>query len=92
MEIGAELLIKATKVDGVYDADPKTNPNAKRFERLSYIEVLNRRLQVMDSTAISLCMENNMPIMVLNLWDPEALHRTVEGDHSIGTLVAAEEN
>lgn len=90
MEIGAELLIKATKVDGVYDADPKTNPDAKRFDRLSYIEVLNRRLQVMDSTAISLCMENNLPIMVLNLWDPEALHRAIEGDEHIGTLVTAE--
>ncbi len=87
MEIGADLLIKATKVDGVYDSDPKTNPDARRFERLSYIEVLNRRLQVMDSTAISLCMENDLPIMVLNLWDPRALHRVIQGDLTAGTLV-----
>ncbi len=90
MEIGAELLIKATKVDGVYDSDPKTNPNAHRFDRLTYIDVLNRRLQVMDSTAISLCMENNMPIMVLNLWDETALHRAIEGDLTAGTLVVKE--
>ncbi len=89
-EIGAELLIKATKVDGVYDADPKTNPQARRFNRLTYIEVLNRRLQVMDSTAISLCMENNMPIMVLNLWDETALQRAIAGDMSAGTLVTSD--
>ncbi len=89
-EIGAELLIKATKVDGVYDADPKTDPQARRFNRLTYIEVLNRRLQVMDSTAISLCMENNMPIMVLNLWDETALQRAIAGDMSAGTLVTSD--
>lgn len=66
-DIGADVLIKATKVDGVYDSDPKQNPDAVKFERLSYIETLNRRLQVMDSTAISLCMENKLPILVLNL-------------------------
>lgn len=88
MEIGAELLIKATKVDGIYDSDPKTNPEAKRFARVSYIDVLNRRLQVMDGTAISLCMEHNLPIMVLNLWDEQALHRAIEGDEAAGTLVA----
>ncbi len=87
MEIGAELVIKATKVDGIYDSDPKTNPNAKRFTRLSYIEVLNRQLKVMDGTAVSLCMEHNLPIMVLNLWDETALHRAIEGDESVGTLV-----
>jgi uridylate kinase len=86
-EIGADVLIKATKVDGVYDSDPNTNPNAKRFDRISYIEALSLRLAVMDSTAISLCMENKMPILVLNLWDDDALPKAIEGEN-IGTLVA----
>ena len=86
-EIGADVLIKATKVDGVYDSDPNSNPNAKRFERISYIEALSLRLAVMDSTAISLCMENKMPILVLNLWDDDALPKAIEGER-IGTLVA----
>ncbi len=86
MEIDADVLIKATKVDGVYDSDPKTNPNARKFDRLTYIEVLNRRLEVMDSTAISLCMENHLPILVLNLWDPSALLRALRGE-TVGTLV-----
>ncbi len=86
MEIDANVLIKATKVDGVYDSDPKKNPDAKKFDRLSYIDVLNRRLQVMDSTAITLCMENNLPILVLNLWDPQALLSALKGEHT-GTLV-----
>jgi uridylate kinase len=88
MEIGANVLIKATKVDGVYDADPKKNPNAKRFDKLDYIDVLNRRLAVMDSTAVSLCMENDLPILVLNLWDPQALLRALKGE-KVGTLVSA---
>ena len=88
MEIGADVLIKATKVDGVYDADPKTHPNARRFDRLSYIEALNRRLQVMDATALSLCMDNEMPILVLNLWDESALRRALYGE-PVGTLVTA---
>ena len=87
MEIGADVLIKATKVDGVYDSDPMINPDAVRFEHLTYIETLNRRLEVMDSTAISLCMDNHMPIMVLNLWDSEALHRALNGEQ-VGTLVS----
>jgi len=87
MEIGADVLIKATKVDGVYDADPKTNPDAKRFDHLPYIEVLNRRLQVMDATALSLCMDNNLPILVLNLWDESALRRALYGE-PVGTLVS----
>jgi uridylate kinase len=81
-------LIQATTVDGVYDADPKKNPDAKKFDRLSYIDVLNRRLEVMDSTAVSLCMENELPILVLNLWDPQALVQALRGE-SVGTLVAA---
>ena len=87
VEIGADMLIKATKVDGVYDSDPEKNPDAKRFDRLTYIETLNRRLEVMDSTAISLCMDNNMPILVLNLWDQDALQDALLG-HQVGTLVA----
>ncbi len=85
-EIGAEVVIKATKVDGVYDSDPKKNPEAVKFEELTYIDVLNRRLEVMDSTAISHCMENNIPILVLNLWDANALHSALMGE-KVGTLV-----
>lgn len=86
MEIGADVLIKATKVDGVYDSDPKKNPAAVKFEDLTYIETLNRRLEVMDSTAISLCMENKLPILVLNLWDNAALRKALLGE-PVGTLV-----
>jgi uridylate kinase len=88
-EIDANVVIKATKVDGVYDSDPKKNPNAKKFDQLSYIEVLNRRLEVMDSTAISLCMENNVPILVLNLWDTTALLAALRGE-AVGTLVSGD--
>jgi uridylate kinase len=88
VEIDAGVLIKATKVDGVYDADPHENPNARKFDTLSYIDLLNRRLQVMDSTAISLCMDNNLPILVVNLWDPSALERALRGE-KVGTLVTA---
>ena len=86
-EIGAEIVIKATKVDGVYDSDPMKNKNAVRFEQLSYIETLNRRLAVMDSTAISLCMENHMPILVLNFWEAGALRKALFGE-PIGTLIS----
>ncbi len=88
VEIDAAVLIKATKVDGVYDSDPNKNSAAMKFDTLSYIDVLNRRLEVMDSTAISLCMDNNLPILVVNLWDPTALERAVCGE-KIGTLVTA---
>jgi uridylate kinase len=88
VEIDAGVLIKATKVDGVYDADPQKNPGARKFDTLSYIDVLNRRLEVMDSTAISLCMDNNLPILVVNLWDPSALERALRGE-KVGTLVSA---
>ncbi len=87
MEIGADVVIKATKVDGVYDCDPKRNTNAVRFDQLTYIDTLNRRLEVMDSTAISLCMENKLPIVVLNLWDKTALRRLLQGEQ-VGTLVS----
>jgi uridylate kinase len=86
MEIDADVLIKATKVDGVYDSDPKLNPNAVLFSNLTYIETLNRRLEVMDSTAVSLCMENKLPILVINLWDESALRRALLGE-DCGTLV-----
>jgi uridylate kinase len=87
MEIGADVLIKATKVDGVYDSDPSTNPKAKKFDHLSYIETLNLRLEVMDSTAVSLCMENKLPILVLNLWDAKALTDAIQGKN-VGTLIS----
>jgi uridylate kinase len=86
MEINADVVLKATKVDGVYSADPKTDPTAKKFEELSYIEVLSRRLKVMDSTAISLCMDNGFPIVVFNLLEKGRLRQLVFGER-IGTLV-----
>jgi uridylate kinase len=87
MEIDADILIKATKVDGVYDADPEKNPDAKRFDHLTYIDALNRRLQVMDSTAISLCMDNTLPILVLDMWQQEALIKAVRGEQ-VGTIIS----
>ena len=89
MEVGAGVLIKATKVDGVYDADPQQVPSAQRFDRLTYIEALNRRVGVIDSTAISLCMDNNLPILVLDLWQTGSLERAVRGE-SVGTRIAAD--
>ena len=86
MEIGAEVVIKATKVDGIYESDPKKNPNARKFEDMTHIEFLNRRIAVMDSTAVTLCMENNLPILVLNLWDPHALVAALRGE-VVGTLI-----
>ncbi len=87
MEIDAELLVKATKVDGVYESDPKTDPHAKKFNTISYIEALNMGLKVMDGTALALCMENQMPIIVLNLWEPNSLKSAVLGE-TVGTLVS----
>jgi uridylate kinase len=87
VEIGADLIIKATKVDGVYDKDPLTNPEAVLFDRMTYMEAINRRVEVMDSTALSLCMDNHLPILVLNLWHPDALQLALYGEH-IGTLIA----
>jgi uridylate kinase len=86
MEIDAEVIMKATKVDGVYDKDPKIHTDAVRFDELSYIEVLNKRLAVMDSTAISLCMDNSLPIITFNMKDPRNILRAVKGE-KIGTLV-----
>jgi uridylate kinase len=87
-EIGAEALIKATKVDGVYDSDPKHNKDAKKFDHLTYIETINLKLEVMDSTAVTLCMEHDLPILVLNLWDETALKRALMGEH-VGTIVSS---
>ena len=87
-EIGASLLVKATKVDGIYTADPKKDPTATKFDRLTYSEALARRLKVMDSTAFSLCMDNDIPIQVLDFFSPDALLRAVRGD-PVGTLVTA---
>jgi uridylate kinase len=86
MEVNAEVVFKATKVDGVYTADPLRDPNAKKFDELSYIEVLNRQLKVMDSTAISLCMDNLFPIVVFNLREPGILRQLVFGE-KVGTIV-----
>ena len=88
VEINADLLIKATKVDGIYDSDPKKNPDAKKFDCLTYMEALSKQLQVMDATAISLCMENHMPLMVLNLWEEGSLKKALMGE-KVGTLVEA---
>jgi uridylate kinase len=85
-EIGADAILKATKVDGIYDADPKTNPDAKKFEHITYAEALQRRLQVMDSTAFSLCLDNKMPIVVFNMADSGNIKRAVMGE-PVGTLV-----
>ena len=85
-EIGANVVIKATKGDGGYDSDPKKNPNAIKFDEMSHIDFLSRRLTVMDSTAVTLCMENNLPILVLNFWDVKALTGALRGE-AVGTLV-----
>ncbi len=86
-EIDAEIILLAKKVDAVYDSDPNVNPNAKKFDKLTYIDVLNKGLGVMDSTATSLCMDNNIPILVFGLDDPENIVRAVEGQ-TIGTIVS----
>ena len=87
VEIGGEVILKATKVDGVYSSDPLLDPGAVKLARLSYIEVLNRGLRVMDTTAISLCMENKLPIVVFNLNTPGNLRRVVTGEPGVGSLV-----
>ena len=87
IEIDANILIKATKVDGVYDADPVISPEAKKFKRLTYIDAINLRLKVIDSTALSLCMDNDMPILVMDLWGENSLIRAMKGE-PVGTLVS----
>lgn len=86
MEINAEVIMKATKVDGIYDKDPAKHADAVKFDKISYIEVLNRGLQVMDSTAISMCMDNKLPIITFNLTEPGNILKAVMGE-TIGTLV-----
>ncbi len=87
-EIGAEVILKATKVDGVYDSDPKKNPAAKRYKQITYHEALVKQLKVMDSTAFSLCQDNKMPIVVFNLFKPGNLKRVVLGE-AVGTVVSS---
>ena len=90
LEIHADVVMKATKVDGVFDADPKTNPDAVKFEELTYIDVLNRNLQVMDSTAISLCMDNGLPIIVFNMEVEGNIERALKGER-VGTIVRGDD-
>jgi uridylate kinase len=86
VEIGAEVILKATKVDGVYDSDPLTNPGAKRYDRLTYTQVLMQRLRVLDATAVSLCMENDTPIVVFDINKPDNITRVASGEQ-VGTLI-----
>jgi uridylate kinase len=88
MELDAEVLIKATKVDAIYDDDPIKNPDATRYDSLTYLEFLNMQLRVMDTTAVSLCMENNMPIVVLDFWQDDNVKRLIQGE-TIGTTISA---
>jgi uridylate kinase len=88
-EIRAEIILKATKVDGIYDSDPKQNPNASRYETVSYTEALTKRLKVMDSTAFSLCMDNRVPIVVFDMSNPQNITKVVCGE-KVGTLVTAD--
>jgi len=91
MEIGAEVIFKATKVDGVYDSDPKKNASARRYRTLTYMDVLRQNLHVMDSTAISLCMENKLPIVVFDLTAQGNIRQVITGSGELGTLVGASE-
>lgn len=88
MEIGADVILKGTKVDGIYDADPATTPTATRFTELPFLSVLNKNLKVMDATAITLCMDNDLPIIVFNLTSPGNVRKIVEGE-PIGTIVSS---
>jgi len=86
-EVSADAVLKATKVDGIYDSDPKKNPNAVRYDRITFHEALTRQLKVMDATAFSLCMENNMPIIVFSMDEPDNVRKALVGD-PIGTFVS----
>lgn len=88
MEVEADVIIKGTQVDGVYTADPKTDPTAERFDRLTFSEALEYRVRVMDLTAITLCMDHHLPVIVLNIWDDHSLLDAVKG-HDVGTLISA---
>jgi uridylate kinase len=85
-EVGADIILKATKVDGIYDSDPMKNPNAKKFSELSYLDVISKKLDVMDATAITMCMEANLPIMVFKLGEPGSVKRALT-QPGIGTTV-----
>jgi uridylate kinase len=87
MEMKADVILKATKVDGIYSADPETNPDATKYERISYLRVLEQGLKVMDATAISLCMDNRLPIVVFNLRTPGNLKRAIMGEE-VGSTVS----
>ena len=89
MEIGAQVIMKGTKVDGIYEADPMTHPKAKMFGELAFLSILNKNLKVMDSTAITLCMDNNLPLIVFNLKESGNLKRVVQGDKIGGRLLTA---
>jgi uridylate kinase len=86
VEISAEVLIKATKVDAVYESDPNLDPQAKKLEHLTYIDALNLGVRILDSTAISLCMDHDLPIIVVNLWEPRSIERAILGE-SVGTII-----
>jgi uridylate kinase len=86
--VNCQALLKATKVNGVYTADPKKDPTATRFETISFAEVLSRKLGVMDSTAFSLCSDNNLHIVIFNFDEPNALMKILSGDNSVGTVVS----
>lgn len=88
LEIGADVIMKGTKVDGIYSADPVTNADAVKFDKITFQEVLEKRLNVMDASAISLCRDNNLPIMVFNMRHKQNIVKAVSGDLSIGTLVS----
>jgi uridylate kinase len=87
VEIGAEVLVKATKVDAVYDSDPQLDSRAKKLEHLTYIDALNMGVRIMDSTAISLCMDNDLPIIVVNLWESRSIERAILGE-PVGTIIS----
>jgi uridylate kinase len=87
VEISAQVVLKATRVDGIYSADPLKDPKAKRFSHLEYLDVINKELRVMDHTAITLCKENNLPIVVFNLHEPGNIERVIQGDQQVGTWV-----
>lgn len=88
-EVGADIILKATNVDGVYDKDPKTHPDARKYEKVGFLDALRKRLKVMDSTAFSLCLDNKMPILVFSMHEEGSIRRAVCGE-AIGTVVSAE--
>lgn len=92
MEINAEIVIKATKVSGVYSADPKKFPDAVRFSELTYDEVISQKFEIMDTTAFTLCQENNMPILVVNFWSNSDLIEAIKGNHAVGTIISDGKN